>query len=204
MNELKPIIIWIQLTFNVVLTVGLIVTLIRSPSKRITTDILTVKRINVISENGKNALIIANEKRMPAPVINGKTYRRALLPAGILFFNKENQECGGLAFSGDKSSGLNALAFDYHNADAVGILAQDRYQKRGFRAGLIINDKDYSGRPGSNISRIKLMTVNGNAALTICDPDERPRLVLSVDSAGNPSIGIYDRTGRLRRRLTDL
>ena len=98
---------------------------------------------------------------------------------------------------------LNALAFDYQNAGAVGIFAQEIKVGNYFREGLVINDKDFSGRPGQNINRI--------------NPDHRKReriagdqgspgkasIILKLDSLGNPSIEKLDSTGdRHMEKLT--
>jgi hypothetical protein len=61
----------------------------------------------------------------------------------------------------------------------------------------VINDKDLSGKPGHNITRINLITENGNAALVMKDNNEIPRIILKVDSVGNPSIEMFDKDGKL-------
>lgn len=89
-------------------------------------------------------------------------------------------------------------SFDYQNADAIGILAQDNKHDNYFRAGLLINDKDLSGKPGHNINRINLLTENGNASLVMKDNNEIPRIILKVDSLGNPSIEMLDDKGKVK------
>lgn len=41
------------------------------------------------------------------------------------------------------------------------------------------------------------ITENGNASLVIKDPNEVPRIILQVDSLGNPSIEMFDQDGKL-------
>lgn len=158
---------------------------------------LTAERIDINDRSGKNRIVIANTDHIPQPVIDGKTYKRAYAPAGLIFYDKNGDERGGLAITDNAETNLNALAFDYKNADAVGILAQDNKHDNYFRAGLLINDKDLSGKPGHNINRINLLTENGNAALVMKDNNEIPRIVLKVDSLGNPSIEMFDKNGKL-------
>lgn len=62
---------------------------------------------------------------------------------------------------------------------------------------MIINDKDLSGKPGHNVNRINLVTENGNASLVMKDANEIPRIILKVDSLGNPSIEMFDKNGNL-------
>src|SRR5690606_7134576 len=110
------------------------------------------ERININDASGNNRVVIANTDNIPPPIIDGKTYKRAYAPAGLIFYDKNGDERGGLAITDNDETNLNALAFDYQNADAIGILAQDNKHDNYFRAGLVINDKDLSGKPGHNIN----------------------------------------------------
>ncbi len=156
---------------------------------------LSAERIDIKDRSGNNRVVIANTDNIPQPIIKGKTYKRAYAPAGLIFYDKNGDERGGLAITDNEETNLNALAFDYQNADAIGILAQDNKHDNYFRAGLLINDKDLSGKPGHNINRINLLTENGNAFLVMKDNNEIPRIILKVDSLGNPSIEMLDDKG---------
>ncbi|APU97966.1 MULTISPECIES: hypothetical protein [Sphingobacterium] len=159
---------------------------------------LSAERIDIKDRSGNNRVVIANTDNIPQPIIKGKTYKRAYAPAGLIFYDKNGDERGGLAITDNEETNLNALAFDYQNADAIGILAQDNKHDNYFRAGLLINDKDLSGKPGHNINRINLLTENGNASLVMKDNNEIPRIILKVDSLGNPSIEMLDDKGKVK------
>lgn len=154
-----------------------------------------VSRIDLKNKLGNNRVVISTEDKMPPPIIKGKKYERRFQPAGLLFYDKNGDERGGIAVSEDEETNINVIAFDYQNADAIGIIAQDNKHDDYFRSGLMINDKDLSGKPGYNINRINLETENGNASLVIKDAQEIPRIVLSVDSIGRPSIEMFDENG---------
>ncbi|MBD1426110.1 hypothetical protein [Sphingobacterium arenae] len=156
----------------------------------------SAERIDINDKSGENRIVIANTDNIPQPIIAGKTYKRAYSPAGLIFYDKNGDERGGLAITDNEETNLNALAFDYQNADAIGLLAQDNKKDNYFRAGLMINDKDLSGKPGYNINRINLITENGNASLVMKDNNEVPRIILQVDSLGNPSIEMLDKEGK--------
>jgi len=160
---------------------------------------ISVKRINVIDEAGNNRLVISNQERTPNPIIAGKEFKRRIAPAGIIFYDENGDEVGGLVMSTLDSTGLRALAFDYANADAIGLLAQEDINGNNFKAGILIMDKDLSGKLGSNISRLKLTTENGNAGLIINGPDEKPRISILVDSIGTPSIQVFDKNGKANK-----
>lgn len=158
---------------------------------------MDAERINIKDKTGKNRIVISNMDNIPPPIINGKTFQRAVNPAGIIFYDKHGDERGGIAITDNETTNLNGIALDYQNADAIGVLAQDNKEDSYFKAGLIINDKDLSGKPGHNINRINLVTENGNAALIMKDANEVPRIILKVDSLGNPSIEMFDKNGNL-------
>ncbi len=46
---------------------------------------ISVKRINIVDDNGKNVMVISNQEKFPYPVIGGKEYKeRSVSPAGIV------------------------------------------------------------------------------------------------------------------------
>ncbi len=167
-------------------------------------DEITVKRINIVDDNGINRMIISNQERMEPPILFGKKYKRALNPAGIIFYNEKGDECGGIAISKNPETNTYALAFDYDNADAIGFLTQQNNKTNTYKSGIVINDKDLSGKIGGNTNRINLMTENGNSSLIINGPDEKPRIILSVDTLGNPMIKMMNSDGEIVKEIGPL
>jgi len=106
---------------------------------------INVERINVVEKDGKPRMIIANHERFPDAVMGGKQIKRANgNPGGMLFFNDEGVECGGLGFTGKKVNGkpqasMN-LAFDQYGQDETISLT---YGEQGGQrlAGLFIKDR---------------------------------------------------------------
>lgn len=158
---------------------------------------ISVQRINVVDQDGNNRIVISNQELIPNPIIGGKEYKRRIAPAGLIFYDQKGDEVGGIALSTLDSIGMRSISFDYANADAIGLLTQEDQNGNHFKAGILIMDKDLSGKPGSNISRMKLTTENGNAGLVINGPDEKPRISIMVDSLGIPSIAIFDENGNV-------
>ncbi len=91
-------------------------------------DEITVQRINVVEPNGQVRLIISGKARAPDGVIDGKTFKRqGGNSAGMIFYNDEGDEDGGLALGGQAIDGKPAagaaLLFDRYNQDqTVGIM----------------------------------------------------------------------------------
>src|SRR5579862_6317915 len=83
-------------------------------------DEIDVERINVVEKDGTLRMTLSNGSRMPDPVIGGKSYPLRSGPktrAGVIFFNAEGNENGGLTFSGTSKGQSEALTFDQTNQD---------------------------------------------------------------------------------------
>lgn len=104
---------------------------------------IDVERINVVEPDGKLRMVIANKEREPDPVINGKTFsgaRKGAKSAGIIFFNDEGDECGGLAFHGAAGRAGGSLMFDqFHQDQTVGIAYSQSNDRKS--AGLHVWDR---------------------------------------------------------------
>src|SRR3989441_12910477 len=68
-------------------------------------DEITVQRLNVVDANGTLRLVLAGKDRMHPGVIDGKTIDRRRPVAGLIFFNDEGDEVGGLAVRGGGREG---------------------------------------------------------------------------------------------------
>src|SRR5215467_5493007 len=66
---------------------------------------IDVERINVVEKDGKLRLVISNRDRSPGPIAYGKPfgYPGGSRP-GMIFFNDEGSENGGLTFSGKQGA----------------------------------------------------------------------------------------------------
>jgi len=134
--------------YSAVLTAALAVSLVtRAPAVTSlqSIDVLEVKRINLREEDGTLRMVIANTSRFPGIIFHGHERphpdRRT---AGILFFNNEGTENGGLIFGGAKTGGkvdtYAHLSFDQYDQDQVLTVAQS--ESNGERtAGINILDR---------------------------------------------------------------
>ncbi|WP_340541086.1 hypothetical protein [Nocardioides sp. GXZ039] len=93
-------------------------------------DELTVKRINVVEDDGSLRIVIGNSTHGKTMPLRGELIEHPGRhpSAGILFVNDEGTECGGLQFAGTR--GTDA-------AQQTGYLAFDDFeQNESFRLGL--------------------------------------------------------------------
>lgn len=109
---------------------------------------IDVERINVVEADGRYALVLANQARMPGVVMDGRERGAREGTNGILFFNGEGDESGGLTHSSVRTpDGFRAfghLSMDRFEGDQVVAL---NYQERPgyYGAGLRISDMPVGG-----------------------------------------------------------
>jgi hypothetical protein len=109
---------------------------------------IDVERINVVEKDGKLRLTISNAERLPQPIIGGKSYPlrggTGAGSGGMIFFNDEGNENGGLAYAGHKTAtGYRAnghLTFDQFDQDETVSFSYTDVDGRA-RAGFTIADR---------------------------------------------------------------
>jgi hypothetical protein len=145
-------------------------------------DEITVQRLNVTDANGTLRLVISNKDRMHPGQMDGKLIDRPRPVAGLLFFNEEGDEVGGLTFTGREVNGTpqaNAgLMFDQFKQDqTIGFSYSEGSGRRS--AGFQIWD-----RPDSRLSELidKL-----NAANRIEDRAEREKAIAAIRAVAPPA-----------------
>jgi hypothetical protein len=91
---------------------------------------IDVQRINIREPDGKLRMILSNRARSTGPIAHGKPfgYPGGTRP-GMIFFNDEETENGGLIFEGKAQNGGHAsgaqLSFDQYDQDQVVYLTYD-------------------------------------------------------------------------------
>src|SRR6185437_9965471 len=192
-------------------------------------DELTVKRINVVGEDGSLRMVISNETRQHPGRIAGKDLAKRKRPAGIIFFNNDGNECGGLIFEVHDTgkvinSGMSFTMDNYNNDQVVQIVNSEEYAdgKGNVRRGLVINEfPEGSSLPAfmdkyEAIKKIKDSTLRKRKMDDLMFFEgSRRRLFIGrtlnnqsglflYDSAGKPRMEIYvDNTGSPQIKVLD-
>jgi hypothetical protein len=195
-------------------------------------DEIDVQRINVVEADGRVRLVIANSARQAVTVIDGKQILpRRQRDAGLIFFNDEGDENGGMTWSGRSEHGTaraNAgLSFDQYKQDETVTL---RYAQQGTdrTAGLTVADRPEaslavaerlndattdearakvrqelvdSGAVGSRPRMFAGKHADGTASLALSDGSGKSRLVLSVEKSGAAKIEFLDAKGKVTRAI---
>ncbi|MCD0470440.1 hypothetical protein [Flavobacterium sp. JAS] len=178
-------------------------------------DEITIKKINLVGEDGSLRMVLSNETRQHSGRMNGKDYPKRDRPAGMIFFNNEGDECGGLVFAGKTkenkiSSGMSFTMDNYHDDQVIQILNSEEYNngKSNIQRGLIINEYPI----GSNID-----TRNAKYAELEKIEDEKirtqkieelkakegskRRLFIGRNKANNSGMFLYDSEGNPRMKI---
>jgi hypothetical protein len=188
-------------------------------------DQIEVHRINVVEPDGTIRLVISDQSQFPGLIVKGKQYAHDRETAGMLFFNDEGTENGGLIFGGrkDKTGKVRSwghLSFDQYMGDQVVVL--DAAEEDGQRhSGIQFVDEpdipmsEITGAlmlpPAQREARLQQLfsedkpeqraylgrRSDRSAALLLKDPQGRDRVVMAVSADGNPSLQFLDEQGKV-------
>ena len=143
---------------------------------------ITVQRLNIIDANGTLRMVLAGKDRMHPGVMDGVTIDRPRPVAGMLFFNDEGDEVGGLTYTGTVVNGrgrANAgIMFDQLKQDqTVGISYSESNGQRS--AGFQVWDRSDTVRLSELITKL-------NAANTLPAGAERDRALADIRASAPP------------------
>jgi len=177
---------------------------------------IDVERINVVEPDGKYRLVISNRPRSIGPIYKGKPfgYPGGGRP-GLIFFNDEGTENGGLTFTGQRGAdgkyrASTHMSFDQFNSDQV--LNLDYGDNNGQRIiGFSVADRadaDIYDLVAERDSIMKIAdTVARNAALRRWSgprngaPLFAQRVFIGRDPSKAAIVNLQDRNGKSRLRM---
>ena len=166
-------------------------------------DEINVQRINVREPDGTLRMVIADSAKLPGVIVKGKEQPKVDRPqAGMIFFNDEGSENGGLIFGGKRDAhgdvvdSGGSLSFDRYNANqVVQLLGVD--DKENSMAGMAVSD---SKENGSGHRRIWVgRSADGSALLSLMDAVGNERIQMKVASDGAAEIDFLDANGNVTK-----
>jgi hypothetical protein len=168
--------------------------------KKVRFDEIEVHRINIVEPDGTLRMVLSNKARLPGVIIRGKEEHQEDRPyAGMLFYNNEGSENGGLVFGGHKNAkgeivdSGGSLSFDKYDASQVVQLAGVDDHENRF-AGLAVSE---STAGGNSPRRVWIgRDDSGIAELDLMDAAGKKRIVLQVPATGTPRIAFLDADGK--------
>jgi hypothetical protein len=190
--------------------------------------VLDVERINIREPDGTLRMTISDAARSPGMIVKGHEYphpdRRS---AGMIFFNDEGTENGGLIFSGREVNGrrssVGSLTFDRYEQDQV-VQMMGSQEGPDKSAGLLVNDQPDTLMDFPALVRTRNMPADqrraelikahfggtrnrlfagraedGAAQVALKDAAGHERLILAVAPDGTASIRFLDENGKVVR-----
>ena len=159
-------------------------------------DTLTVRRIDVVDPDGKIRFVIANRDHFPGLVARGELYPQRSIhsAAGMVFYNEDGDETGGLVIAKLRDENIANMTFDYvyQPTDGISVIRRESADGKHWQAGFGISDRrPFQSGPivsSQGVPRIALIDKDQAAQLVISDPQGRPRIRIGVDASGAPRI----------------
>jgi hypothetical protein len=185
------------------------------PARQRFTEI-DVERINVVEPDGKLRMVISNRPRSIGPIYKGKAfgYAGGTRP-GIIFFNDEGTENGGLTFTGrrnpdGKFQSSLGMSFDQYNQDQV-LYLQYNDQNGQRRMGFTVADRADVDIYDLVAERDSIMKMPEGPARTEAlrkwgeprngQPLFAQRVYVGRDVSKSALVNLSDRAGKPRLRL---
>jgi hypothetical protein len=148
---------------------------------RVDQERLTARRIDVVDSKGVIRMTLAGD--VPRPIVDGIEYKRAVGMGGLIIWDEEGNERGGIGFNDTRSS--TQLSFDYAAQEAVAVLSRE-----DGTAEIIMKSLE----PERRVPEF------GNRRIPINQGQERLRM--RVNPSGAPEVLLADAQARTRVRMT--
>ncbi len=193
------------------------------------TPVLDVQRINVREPDGTIRLVLSNDALAPGPIVDAESGkesdRKGGNSAGLVFYNSEGAENGAL-YIDDDSVGLS---LDRWQQDQTVVLGYGE-EENGYFSGLLLYERPdhphkdtldrveaLRGKPqdeanakmremqaAGEFGTYRAMVAkdeSGAAVVELADRNQKPRIRLVVDAAGEPSMTFHDEDGGITYAL---
>ena len=196
----------ILLIYAVVLTCVLTVVLLSgAAAPKNNFDEITVHRINVVEPDGTVRMVISNHAKLPGVIVRGKEQPQEDRPqAGMLFYNDEGSENGGLIFGGRRNAkgevadSGGSLSFDKYDASQiVQLVGVDDHEDKF--AGVSVADSIPAGASNQRIWVGR--GADGAAVIALRDGKGKKRISMEVAADGASRLEFFDADGKVVNQM---
>ena len=178
---------------------------------------IDVERINIVEPDGKLRMVISNRPRSIGPIYKGQPfgYAGGTRP-GMIFFNDEGTENGGLTFTGSRGAdgryrASTGMSFDQFDQDQI-LYFQYSDNNGVRRTGMTIADRadvnifDLVKARDSIVAALPEGPARTAALETLMGPRNgvpmmAQRIYVGRDPAKNALVNLSDKNGKLRIRM---
>src|SRR5579862_139999 len=167
--------------------------------RKISIEQLDAQQIRILEPDGTLRMVISDHYRLPGIIVRGKEQPFERPQAGMLFFNDEGSENGGLIFGGGKNdhgeviNSGGSLSFDrYDGNQEVQLIGVNDHEDR--LAGMSVSDshpEDHRNTPRIWVGRNQ----DGVAEIELRDSAGRKRMIFGVFPDGRAGFSFLDAKG---------
>lgn len=175
---------------------------------------LDVEKLNIVDKNGKIKLSLFNQENIPSLILDGKDilpgHRQNDPISGMMFYNGEGEECGGLIYGSEVDEEGNiyagaSLTFDQYSQDQV---VQVSYEEENGESSYGFSVFDRPSTPMSQIvekqneiKKSKISDEQKNKKINELYKGNAPRAFMGKEKNGDVSMKLMDSKGRSRIRM---
>jgi len=174
---------------------------------------LNVEKINIVESDGKVKMTLFNSKNIPSMIIEEED----ILPghrsddgvSGVMFYNNEGDECGGLIYGSNKDENGNhemgmTLTFDQYKQDQVlQLLLTEQNGIQNYGLSIFDRPKKHMRETLKDLEEIKNAKdeIAREQAYVNAMRGNHLRLFTGKDSKGIVKTAMYDSEGKERIRM---
>lgn len=118
-KQVRQLRLYVGVLTVIVLACLIAIILVTGNNARRSFDQLTVHRINIVEPDGRLALVISDDANQHPGRFNGKDLKPRERGAGMIFFNTDGDECGGLVYDGTKKEAGMVFSVDQYKNDQI-------------------------------------------------------------------------------------
>lgn len=188
--------------YSGVLTLAFAITILggfAAEKEKATFGEITVQRINIVEPDGTLRMVISDKTQFPGIFLKGQEHPHpSRKTAGMLFFNDEGTENGGLIFGGEKdktgkTSSYGHLSFDAYEQDQVfSVDAEQEGDQHGSKLTMVDRPDYPIGELISLTDRIKNLSAEQQKAeiTKFMQSHPEPHARLTLGRSGDKSVAL--------------
>ncbi len=171
---------------------------------------INAERINIVESDSRLRMVISNQQRQHPGVVDGKTLPQRERSAGMIFFNDDGDECGGLVFEGNKKGGGMVYSVDQYKNDQIMQLqyaedAGEPQRVRGYGLKLWDRRDDFTTgdllRLDDSLKRLNDTAIYRAAIKRLQSDNKMGAERLFVGKTKSKSVGLFIRDSKGRPRI---
>lgn len=178
-------------------------------------DVLTAKRVDIVGEDGNPRIVLSNEVRQHSGRMFGKDFPKRDRPGGIIFFNNEGTESGGIISAvydkdGRVNSGMSFTMDRMNNDQVIQILNNEMYEngEEKIQRGFLVSEFPKGAKffnlhnEYEEIKKIKDKKLKREKTLDLLEREgAKKRIYLGKSFNDESGLTLYDKSGKPQLKI---